>query len=151
MIVVSACLLGENCKYDGGNNFNTAVVKSVENKEVLAICPEMAGGLDCPRTPVEIKGGRAVSKEGKDLTKEFMLGAEKCFAQIHETGGIVEKAILKAKSPSCGSGEIYDGTFSGKLVPGYGYFAKMLKEAGIPVFSEKDFNLGEEYNDKYKR
>lgn len=142
MYIVSACLLGENCKYDGGNNRNEEVIEFCKDKCCLKVCPERAGGLPCPRPASEYQGDRIVNNQGQDVTKEFEKGAK---AELEKaliiSGGIcspIEGAILKANSPSCGNGQIYDGTFSGTLVSGDGCFVKMLKERGIPVASEKE-------------
>lgn len=136
MIFVSACLLGENCKYSGGNNRNEAVLAFLNDKTYLAVCPECAGGLPIPRPPAEILKGRVVNKEGEDVTAEFMLGAEKTLALAKEHQP--ELCLLKANSPSCGCGQIYDGTFSGKKVPGNGKTAELLLENGFTVMTEKE-------------
>jgi uncharacterized protein YbbK (DUF523 family) len=142
MIIISACLVGENCKYNGGNNECHGVkeLARMNLDKCILVCPEIEL-LSVPRAPVEIAGGRAVSKEGEDFTDKFLDGAarewEKIKAIAKDTK--IEQAILKSNSPSCGSGEIYDGTFSGKLVAGDGIFAKLLKENGIKVISEKEF------------
>ena len=142
MIIVSACLLGRNCKYDGGNNGNEAVKELVRGREVLAVCPETAAALPAPREPSERQGDRIVSRDGKDLTDAFRKGAEACFARVMERRNEIEFAVLKANSPSCGSGRIYDGTFTGRLVPGSGVFAEMLEEEGVPVYTEADAENG---------
>lgn len=135
MIFVSACLLGENCKYSGGNNRNKDVLAYVEGKEYIAVCPECAGGLSAPRPPAEIIGDRVIDKEGKDVTDEFLLGAKKTLtlAKKHHP----KLCILKANSPSCGCGQIYDGTFSGRKIPGNGKTTELLLENGFTVISEK--------------
>jgi uncharacterized protein YbbK (DUF523 family) len=141
MVIVSACLLGENCKYNGGNNECQWVldfVRSNKHKCIL-VCPEI-DIFSVPRPPVEILDGRAVNKDGKDVTDGLIEGAEKEWekATIAAKGQKIEQAILKANSPSCGCGTIYDGTFSGKLVDGDGFFTKLLKEKGIKVITEKE-------------
>ncbi|MCQ2551000.1 MAG: DUF523 domain-containing protein [Clostridia bacterium] len=133
MYIVSACLLGENCKYDGGNNKNDKVIEFCKCHDYIPVCPERAAGLPCPRPPAEYVGDRILDCTGKDVTAEFIKGARLELERAGEANG----AILKAKSPSCGVGQIYDGTFSGKLVEGDGCFVKMLKEKGIEVISEK--------------
>lgn len=133
-ILVSACLLGENCKYNGGNNRNENVIKLSENHTLIPICPETFACLPTPRVPSEIKDGKVYSKDGKDLTKEFYDGAEKALYIAEESG--CQVAILKEKSPSCGFGKIYDGTFSGKLTYGNGIAAQMLYEHGIRIYGE---------------
>ena len=135
MIFVSACLLGENCKYSGGNNRNEAVISFLNDKEYLAVCPERAGGLPAPRPPAEIRDGRVIDKEGKDVTAEFLLGAEKTLALAKKHRP--ELCILKANSPSCGCGEIYDGTFSGRKISGNGKTVDLLLKNGFSVITEK--------------
>lgn len=135
-VLVSACLLGINCKYDGGNNKNEKVLKYLEDKEVIPICPEIMGGLPTPRTPAEQKDGKVYNKDEMDVTKEFLKGADEVIylAKLFD----VRKAILKARSPSCGVGKIYDGTFSHSLVDGNGETAKKLINIGIEVLTEED-------------
>ena len=135
-ILVSACLLGENCKWDGGNNRNEPVIAFCAGREVIPVCPEVAGGLPVPRLPSEIRDGRVVARDGTDVDAAFRLGAEKCLALCE--GKPVGCAILKARSPSCGKDCVYDGSFSGVLVRGDGVFAASLKEHGIPVFTENE-------------
>ena len=135
-VVVSACLLGENCKWDGGNNRNERVIAFCAGKEVIPVCPEVAGGLPVPRAPSEIREGRVTAKDGADVDAAFRMGAQKSLALCE--GKTIELAILKARSPSCGKGCVYDGSFSGALVHGDGVFAAMLKERGIPVFTEAE-------------
>ena len=135
MIFVSDCLLGENCKYSGGNNRNEAVISFLEEKEFIAVCPERAGGLPAPRPPAEIRDGRVVDKEGKDVTAEFLLGAKKTLALAKKHHP--ELCILKANSPSCGCGEIYDGTFSGRKISGNGKTTELLLKNGFSVITEK--------------
>lgn len=133
-LLVSACLLGENCKYNGGNNFNEKVVALKEHFEIVPICPECFGGLPIPREPSEIVGERVVSKLGEDVTDEFLSGAEQTLYVAKETNcGI---AVLKERSPSCGCGEIYDGSFSGKTIFGNGITAQLLIDNEIQVFGE---------------
>lgn len=133
-LLVSACLLGENCKYNGGNNFNEKVVALKEHFEIVPICPECFGGLPIPREPSEIVGERVVSKLGEDVTDEFLSGAEQTLYVAKETNcGI---AVLKERSPSCGCGEIYDGSFSGKTILGNGITAQLLIDNEIQVFGE---------------
>ena len=136
MILVSGCLLGVNCKYNGGNNDNAAVHKFLEGKEYVIFCPERASGLPAPRLPSEIRGGKVYSKAGDDVTAEFQSGAEKALAFCKTHG--VTKAILKARSPSCGVHAVYDGTFTGKVIPGMGVTARLLAENGIELMDEED-------------
>ncbi len=143
MYIVSKCLLGENCKYNGGNNFNQEVVDFLKNRKFIGLCPEEEGGLETPRIPAEIKDNRVINKEGKDVTENFQKGALFSLKQALEKskgeGESIEGAILKAKSPSCGWGKIYDGSFSGRLISGNGIFAELLKNNNIKVITEEEF------------
>ncbi len=138
MYVVSACLLGADCKYNGGNNRNDPVLEFLDGKKILAVCPETAGGLKAPREPAEQQGGRVLNRAGEDLTEAFIRGAEICLGKALDSGEEIEGAVLKANSPSCGSCVIYDGTFTGTLTEGDGVFAKMLKDRGIKVLTEEE-------------
>lgn len=133
-IVVSACLLGENCKYNGGNNLDNAVVNLSKYFELIPICPECFAGLKIPRVPSEIKDNRVYSKTGEDLTNAFNDGAEKALYIAMENN--CPAAVLKERSPSCGFGKIYDGTFSGSICDGNGVTADLLSQNGIQVFGE---------------
>lgn len=135
-IMVSACLLGENCKYNGSNNKNKKVLKYIEGHEVIPVCPEVMGGLPTPRIPSEICGNLVRNREGHIVDQEFRKGAKEAFEIARSEQ--VDLVILKAKSPSCGTKQIYDGTFSKTLVDGQGIFAAMLLEAGIPFKDEDD-------------
>ena len=135
-ILISNCFLGENCKYNGGNNYNAELLNVLKNHELIPVCPETFGGLKSPRLPAEIVGDKVLFSDGSDATEAFVKGAEKAL-EIAKAQG-VKVAVLKANSPSCGSGIIYDGTFTGKKVSGYGVAAKLLKENGIKVYSEQD-------------
>ena len=142
MYIVSACLLGQNCKYNGGNNLNEEVVEFCKNHKYITVCPESAGKLPTPRPPAEKVGDRIVDKDGKDVTDAFLRGADislkSCMEMARISGEEIEGAILKANSPSCGVGQIYDGTFSGKLTEGNGVFAGMLKRLGVEIITEKE-------------
>ena len=146
MYVISGCLLGHNCKYNGGNNYSQEVIDFCRGRSICAVCPEKAGGLPVPRPPAEYAGARILDKEGKDVTDAFERGAEislaKALREAAERGEPIEGAVLKANSPSCGSGQIYDGTFSGTLISGNGCFAQKLIDRGIKVSSEKEINNG---------
>lgn len=135
-IIVSACLLGVNCKYNGGNNCCEKVIKLQEKYNLITICPEVDGGLSTPRIPSEIIQDKVINKEGKDVTKEYNEGAKKALDKAKENN--VRKAILKAKSPSCGCGYIYDGTFTNTLIQGDGVTTKLFKENNIEVLTEND-------------
>lgn len=143
MILVSACLAGFNCRYDGQNCFNKDVFEMIQKGKAIPICPEVMGGLETPRNPIELKldeNGeyKAIDKNGVNRTTEMMNGARKCLqiAKSYEA----KNAILKSKSPSCGFGEVYDGTFTGKLVEGNGIAAKILSENKIKILNENNFN-----------
>ena len=130
-LLVSACLLGENCKYSGGNNCDPAVAALGARYELIPVCPEQLGGLPTPRAPSERVGDRVLSKDGTDVTDAFRLGAEKTL-EIAQASG-VRRAVFQLRSPSCGCGAVYDGTFSGTLVPGDGVTAALLRENGVEV------------------
>lgn len=142
MYLISACLAGVNCRYDGGSKEFRWVKEFMEGKDCMLVCPEELGELPTPRPPAEQTGGKVLNRCGEDVTENFIRGAEKTLelaeSRAAELGQKIELAILKANSPSCGSGKIYDGTFSGVLVDGDGILAAMLKERGIPVISEKE-------------
>ena len=137
-VLISACLAGINCKFNGENNLlDSGILDEISKKyHLLFICPEVFGGLSTPREPAEMKGGLVVTKTAKDVSENFKFGAEICL-KIAKLNGC-KKAILKARSPSCGSGQIYDGSFSKRLIFGDGVAAKLLKENGILVFSEDE-------------
>lgn len=142
MYIVSACLLGQNCKYNGGNNLNEEVVEFCKNHKYVTVCPESAGKLPTPRPPAERVRASILTKEGKDVTDAFVRGADislkSCMEMARISGEEIEGAILKANSPSCGVGQIYDGTFSGTLTEGNGVFAGMLKRLGVEIITEKE-------------
>ena len=136
IIGVSACLLGENCKYNGGNNESKKLKDYVEGHTVVPVCPEVMGGLPTPRDPAEIIGGVVRQKSGRSVDEEFRAGARAALKIIKDAGA--ELAILQSRSPSCGVKEIYDGTFTGHLVKGKGVFAAMLEEEGIRALDVED-------------
>jgi len=140
-VLVSACLLGAEVRHHGGSaRVESDVLKRWRDDErIVGVCPEVAGGLPSPRPPAEIRGARVISKEGRDVTREFRAGADQAVAIARELG--IRVAVLKSRSPSCGIGQIYDGTFSGRLVPGMGVTASALEAAGVQVFDE--FHLAE--------
>ena len=138
-LLISACLLGEPCRYDGASK-GLAPGKLddlLRNHTVIPVCPEQLGGLPTPRTPSERRGGRVVMRDGTDVTAEYERGAAIVCALARQTGA--EAALLKARSPSCGSNEIYDGAFTGTLTPGDGVTAEALKRMGLPVYTEETF------------
>lgn len=130
-VLVSACLLGDNCKYDGGNNRNESVIKFVADHKVVPVCPEVLGGLPTPRQPSELIGNRVINKDGISVDEQFRTGAKEALTIALENE--VDMAILQSRSPSCGVNEVYDGTFTGTLIPGRFIFAQMLDDAGIKV------------------
>ncbi|MBS6106029.1 MULTISPECIES: DUF523 domain-containing protein [Anaerococcus] len=135
-VAVSACLLGENCKYNGGNNYNKKLVNFVESYEVIAMCPEVLGGLAIPRPPAEIVNGLVRQKNGISVDNEFKKGAQKALNIIKKNKiGLV---ILQSRSPSCGVNNVYDGSFTGKLIEGKGVFARILEENNIEVIDVED-------------
>ncbi len=133
-VLISHCLLGEKCRYDGKANSFKALDSIKEKCTLFPICPEVSGGLSTPRNPSEIRDGRVYMNDGTDVTEHFQQGAKKALDIAVKHGCSV--AILKAKSPSCGSGKIYDGTFSSTLTDGDGVTARILKEHGLMVFTE---------------
>lgn len=133
-VLVSQCLLGVDCRYDGGNNFRSEVLELIEKSEVIPVCPEILGGMTTPRLPSERLGNRVVNKAGEDVTAAFERGAAQAL-RIAELYG-AKYAVLKQRSPSCGSEMIYDGTFSGKKIPGKGVACEAFEAAGIAVFDE---------------
>ncbi|NLK52356.1 MAG: DUF523 domain-containing protein [Syntrophomonadaceae bacterium] len=155
MILVSACLVGINCRYDGRNNLHPLLVQALVSGHLLPICPEQLGGLPTPRIPAEIQGGsgedlfaqgpevdlsqpskvRVLDQAGKDRTSAFLMGAKEVADLAQKVGA--HTAILKARSPSCGCGQIYNGSFSGQLKAGDGVTAALLKKIGINVFTEE--------------
>lgn len=135
-ILVSACLLGKNCKYNGGNNLNQRVLDFIEGHEVIGVCPEQLGGLSTPRLPAEIVDGIVTNKEGISVDVQFRKGAQTALAVALEKK--VDLAILQSRSPSCGVNEIHDGNFSGKKIKGQGVFAKLLSAHGIKVLDAED-------------
>ncbi|MBP5444903.1 MAG: DUF523 domain-containing protein [Acholeplasmatales bacterium] len=137
MIAVSKCLCGYNCKYNGENNLRDYLKKLEDNNEVLLICPEVFGGLPIPRIPFELKNGRAINKDGVDVTDKVIDGCNKALKLIKENN--ITKVILKENSPTCGVNYIYDGTFTHTKIKGCGLLTKMLKDENIKVYSDEEF------------
>ena len=135
-VLVSACLLGKNCKYNGGNNYSPEVINFLKNKEFIEICPEILAGMSAPRPPVEIVNGKVMDNSGRDLDKQYRLGVSKAMEMVKDQN--ISVAILQSRSPTCGVNQIYDGTFSRKLVSGQGILAKALKDAGYEVIDVED-------------
>ena len=137
-ILVSACLVGDNCKYNGGNNLNERLVEFLAAHEVVKVCPEVMGGLPIPRPSAEIVDGKVINKEGKNITKEFSLGTQNAFEIVRKENP--DLIILQSRSPSCGIKQIYDGTFSGNKIPGHGLFAALCIKAGYKVLDIEDID-----------
>ena len=135
-IMVSGCLLGKNCKYNGGNNYSEKVAEYIKGHEVISVCPECMGGLPTPRIPAEIVDGVVTNREGQVVDEEFRRGAKIALEIARKEQ--IDVAILQSRSPSCGSKQIYDGSFSGVKVDGQGVFAKLLKEHGFPMIDVED-------------
>lgn len=135
-ILMSACLCGEHCRYDGKSNpiENKIMENWLAEGRIVMVCPEMAGGLPVPRDPGEIVGDKVISSKGRDITPEYMKGAEEALRLAKENDVVF--AIMKENSPSCGSHQVYDGTFSGKKVFGQGKAAALLQENGFTVYNE---------------
>ena len=137
-ILVSGCLLGENCKYNGGNNYNPRVVEFLKDKEVISICPEMMAGMGCPRNPIEIVDGVLTDCHGKNVDSLIRKSVMEIMERIRDEE--IQCAVLQSRSPTCGVKQVYDGTFSGKLIPGSGVFAKSLMDAGYLVIDGEDIS-----------
>ncbi len=147
---VSACLMGDNCKYSGGNNLNDKAVSLCEDSSFVKICPELLGGLKIPRSPAEIRGNggssvldgnaKVIDKNGNDITEKFLDGADAALKIVMEFANEGEEitALLKSRSPSCGCGIIYDGSFTGKTVSGDGVTAALFRRKGIKLLTEED-------------
>lgn len=135
-LLISACLAGFECKYCGGSNkLDDDVLEKLKSVyRLITVCPETAGGLPTPREPSEIRGERVFSRVGDDVTAQYRKGGEVSLWLCNKYG--CKKALMKEQSPSCGSGLIYDGSFSGKLVPGYGVAAAMLRDNGVQLVGE---------------
>ncbi len=138
MILISACLLGEKCKYNGGDNFSSAVKEYIGEQAYVLVCPEALGGLPIPRPPAEIYEGRVVNAKGKDITCQFITGAKKTLGIAKDIKA--DLCILKEGSPSCGKNLIYDGKFRNRKMPGQGVTAKLLAANGFKIISEMEIN-----------
>ena len=137
-ILISACLLGARCRYDGAPKEHPEVLKLAERHTLVPVCPEQLGGLPTPRTPSERQGDAVCTREGEDVTEAYRRGAEEALRLCRMLG--CAAAVLKERSPSCGCGEIYDGTFTGTLTAGDGVTAELLKSRGIPVYGESQID-----------
>lgn len=137
-LVVSACLLGHRCKYSGGSNIDDRLMAALRGHVVIAVCPEQLGGLPTPRLRCEIRGGDVVDELGGSLGSEYRAGAGRAWDIVKAAGGC-DLAVLQPRSPSCGVGAVYDGTFTGKLVAGDGIFVRLLEARGIPAVTPDQF------------
>ncbi len=135
-LLISACLLGMRCRYDGNAGKRVDTEALLEKYELVPVCPEIYGGLTTPRTPSEIVGERVLMRDGTDVTENYERGADAALLLIHEFG--IRKALLKARSPSCGKGVIYDGSFDGVLTQGDGITARRLLAGGVSVYTEDE-------------
>ena len=135
-IAVSACLLGENCKYNGGNNYSEKVRDYAKGHEVIPVCPEVLGGLSIPREPAEIVNCIVSLKDGTSVDKEFRQGAKEALKIVKEQNADI--VILQSRSPSCGVNTVYDGSFSGEIISGQGIFADLLRKNGIKSIDVED-------------
>lgn len=135
-IIVSACLLGENCKYSGGNNYDPRVEAFVQGREVIRVCPERLAGLGIPRAPMEIVDGVLRNQDGTSVDESVRRAVAQILDQIQDED--IECAVLQSRSPTCGVRQVYDGTFSRKLMEGSGVLAQALKEAGYRVVDREE-------------
>ncbi len=135
-ILISACLAGVNCKYDGGNNSNNKIIELIKNGNAILICPEQLGGLKTPRTSAERLENQVLTKDNQDVTEEYFKGANEVLEIAKKFN--IKKAILKSRSPSCGKNKIYDGTFSHTLTNRDGVTAELLRKNGIEVITEEE-------------
>ena len=135
-IMVSACLLGENCKYSGGNNLSPDLLRLLAGHTVIPVCPEVLGGLPIPRSPAEIVNGIVINREGVSVDGPFRLGAARALELARQEKP--DLIILQSRSPSCGVKEVYDGSFSGKRIPGRGVFAELALRDGFRVMDVED-------------
>lgn len=135
-VLVSACLAGRACRYNATAAPHPAVLALVAQGRAVLVCPEVLGGLPVPRDPMELRQGRALAASGADHTEAFLSGARRALSICRKHGCV--RAILKSRSPSCGCGQVYDGSFSGRLVPGDGLFAALLQQHGVCVCTEQD-------------
>ncbi len=133
-LLISACLLGTRCRYDGASKAHPLVEELAKRHTLVPVCPEQLGGLATPRPPAERRDGRVVTRDGADVTEQYRRGGEEAWRLCRLLG--CQAAVLKERSPSCGQGQVYDGTFTGTLTAGDGVTAALLEEHGIPVYGE---------------
>ena len=137
-ILVSACLLGMDCRYDGTHAYCPALEQLMAEHVLIPVCPERRGGLDTPRVPAERQGERVVTRDGDDVTSAYIAGAQEALRLAKQYD--CRYAIFKERSPSCGSGAIYDGSFSARLIPGDGVAAQLLRKNGVIVLGESQIS-----------
>ena len=135
-VLVSACIMGVNCKYNGKNNENVTAINFLKDKEVISICPEVLAGMKIPRSCAEIVDGRVVDENGNDVSLEYDKAVAVALSKIQNEE--IDLVILQSRSPTCGVNQIYDRIFSGKLIPGMGLFAKALKQRGYNVIDVEE-------------
>ena len=140
-MIVSACLLGENCKYNGGNNYDPAVAAFCEGKEVIPVCPEVLAGMGIPRTPIEIVNGVVMDRNGNNVDTQIRTAVQRLLDTLPLEQ--VQCAVLKSRSPTCGVNQVYDGSFTGTLIPGSGVLAQALKDAGCHVIDAEDIETNQ--------
>lgn len=136
-VLISACLLGEPCRFDGQGKHNSGLLELLKDNALIPVCPEVEGGLGIPRPPAEIRSGGVYRQNGEEVSKAFTTGAAICTEKA--VSAQVTQAILKSRSPACGCGQVYDGSFSGRLTEGDGIFTQHLKVAGIRCISDEDY------------
>ena len=136
-ILVSACLLGENCKYNGGNNRHPGVLRYIQGHEVIPVCPEKLAGLGIPRTPVEIVSGVLMDRQGKSVDGILRKTVAELVEELADRE--IDCAILQSRSPTCGVKQVYDGSFTGTLTDSMGVFAEALQRAGIRTMDAEEF------------
>lgn len=135
-ILVSACILGDNCKYNGGNNYDEDVASYLKNHEVIKICPELLAGMSTPRACAELVNGVVMDATGKNVDSAYRAAVQEAMKQVEQMD--IDLAVLQSRSPTCGVNSIYDGSFSGKLIKGQGLFAQALMKAGCQVIDVAD-------------
>jgi len=135
-VLVSACLLGTNCKYNGGNNYCEKVIRFLEDKESIPVCPEVLAGMGVPRNPIEIVDGVLMDKYGNSVDACLRQAVAEVVQQAKQLQ--IDCAVLQSRSPTCGVNQIYDGSFSGRKIPGSGALAQAMREAGIRVIDVED-------------
>lgn len=146
-LLVSACLLGRRCKYSGGSNYSEAVAALAEGHEVIEVCPELKAGLGVPRIPIELVDGVLMDKDGRNVDAALRAAVAEILADLPR----IDCAILQPRSPTCGVKQIYDGTFTGRLIPGSGVFAKALMDAGYKVIDAQDVSEAAEARSEWDR